>query len=68
MPFTEDEKQQWHRERAAAAAQIESDRLRALSQARKLNAAAICLHCQNPFGLGEGIITGDAEMCYVCLD
>jgi hypothetical protein len=29
--------------------------------------AATCLHCSNPFGINEGVITDDASPCYACL-
>lgn len=68
MPFTDAEKQNWLRERREAADKIEADRVRAFEEARRANAVATCIHCGNPFGLTEGIITDDVEMCYICLD
>ncbi len=27
---------------------------------------AICLHCNNPFHLSDGVVTTDAALCDVC--
>ncbi len=68
MAFTPEEKAQWHNDRKAAAEQIKADRIREEDAARRANAVAICLHCNNPFASGEGHISADASICYVCLD
>ncbi len=28
--------------------------------------AAVCVHCQRPFGIAEGIITDEVALCDVC--
>lgn len=68
MSFTDDEIANWHRERRAASDRIDADRRLDAERARRANAIAVCIHCGNPFGLAEGIITEEVEMCYVCLD
>lgn len=29
---------------------------------------AVCLHCNNPFRVSEGVVTSDAAICDVCND
>tara|TARA_R110002072_G_C7965586_1_gene534287 strand:+ start:1624 stop:1800 length:177 start_codon:yes stop_codon:yes gene_type:complete len=29
---------------------------------------AVCLHCNNPFPVSEGVVTADAAICDVCND
>ncbi|PWK58358.1 hypothetical protein [Silicimonas algicola] len=29
---------------------------------------AVCLHCNNPFPVSEGVVTPDAAICDVCND
>jgi hypothetical protein len=58
MPFTDEERRRWHEEKRA----------REQEPARwRPQAAAICLHCHNPFGYGEGSITEEAALCDICL-
>lgn len=26
----------------------------------------VCVHCQNPFGIGEGVITKEVALCDIC--
>ncbi len=59
MPFTEDEKRAWHAEKRAR-------EHRPLPKQRPA-LVAICVHCQNPFGIGEGAITEEAALCDLCL-
>lgn len=68
MPFSNEEIANWHKERREHSAKIEAERSRNIDRARRASAAAICIHCGNPFGLAEGIITDEVEMCYICLD
>jgi hypothetical protein len=68
MAFPSQEKAQWHKDRKSAAEQIKADRIRDQDAARREDEVAICLHCSNPFASGEGQISADASICYVCLD
>ncbi len=68
MSFTPDEIDKWHRDRKAASDRIEADRRNSADQARRAAAVATCIHCGNPFGISEGHISEDVEMCYICLD
>ncbi len=68
MTFTPDEIEKWHNDRRAASDKIEADRLHAHQRARRASATATCVHCGNPFGISEGHISDDLEICYVCLD
>jgi hypothetical protein len=58
MPFTEDEKRRWH----------EAKRAREHRPERVLRSepVAICIHCQNPFGINEGVFTDEVALCDVC--
>ena len=58
MPFTEEERARWHeeklrRERRPAATYMSPP-------------AATCIHCHNPFGISEGVITPEVAICDVC--
>lgn len=68
MSFTPDEIEQWHRDRRAVSDKIEADRLRDWECLRRSSAVAVCVHCGNPFGIGDGYISNEVEMCYQCLD
>lgn len=68
MSFTPEEIEQWHRDRRAVSDKIELDRLREWERSRRAIAVAVCIHCGNPFGLSEGYISDEVEMCYQCLD
>ena len=57
MTFSDDEKRRWHEEK----------RNRELERSRRRpEPVAICVHCQNPFGIGEGTITPEFAICDVC--
>jgi len=58
MPFTEDEKRRWHKEKRAREHRRES--------VYRSEPIAICIHCQNPFGINEGVITDEVALCDVC--
>jgi hypothetical protein len=68
MTFTPEEIQQWHRDRSAESDKIEADRVRNAERSRRAAACAVCIHCGNPFGVSEGYISDEVEICYVCLD
>lgn len=57
MPFTPKEIQQWHEDRHKR--EVEPSRTRATP-------VAVCIHCQRPFGINEGVVTADAAICDVC--
>ncbi len=58
MPFTEDEKRRWHEDK--------SQREHRPSDAYFSEPIAICIHCKNPFGVSEGVITDEIALCDVC--
>ena len=58
MPFTDDEKRRWHE--AKRMGEHGSER------AYRSEPVAICLHCQNPFGINDGVITDEVALCDVC--
>ena len=68
MTFKPEEIEQWHNDRKSVSDKIETDRLADREAARRANAVAVCIHCSNPFRFGEGHISEDVEICYVCLD
>ena len=57
MPFTPEEIRRWHDARRKL--EIEPDRA-------PPEPIAICIHCQMPFGINGGVITGDVALCDVC--
>lgn len=57
MPFTPEEIQQWHEEKRRRETKPEPS---------KRAPIATCLHCHQPFGIGEGIIVGDIALCDRC--
>jgi len=59
MPFTEEEKRAWHEAKRA-----HGHRLRPVHAPAPV---AVCVHCQNPFGANEGVVTGEAALCDICL-
>lgn len=63
MAFTSEEKRKWHEERQQQADRLEQQR----RAAWKPSPIAICINCQNPFGINEGVITDDVAMCDLCL-
>lgn len=58
MPFTEEEKQAWHAEKRAREQRHEP--------VYRSEPAAVCINCQNPFGVNEGIITDEVALCDIC--
>ncbi len=68
MTFKPEENEEWHRKRRAEWAEIEAGRQRERERARRAAAIAVCTHCDNPFGFGEGVITDEVQMCYICLE
>ena len=68
MTFTPEEIEEWHRSRRAGYDKIEAGRQVERERARRDAAIAVCIHCHNPFEFGEGVITDEVQMCYVCLD
>ncbi len=60
MPFTDEERRGWHEEKQARERREEPP-------PRRAQAAAICIHCDNPFGHGGGVITQEAALCDTCL-
>ena len=59
MSFTEEEKRAWHE----AKRQREQEPM----PVHRSTPIAVCIHCHNPFGLNEGVVTDDVEMCYICI-
>lgn len=68
MTFTPEEIEHWHRDRQAASNEIEKGRQLERERARRAAAIAVCIHCHNTFCFGEGVITDELQMCYICLD
>lgn len=60
MPFTEEERRLWHEEKRARERRQEP-------APRRPRPAALCIHCNNPFGYSEGAITEEAALCDICL-
>lgn len=58
MPFTEEERRAWHEEKRAREWRPEP--------VHRSPAVAVCVHCQNPFGVNEGIITDEVALCDIC--
>jgi hypothetical protein len=57
MAFTPKEVRQWHEDKQKKEA--EPPRYRSTP-------VAVCIHCQNPFGINEGVITPEFAICDVC--
>lgn len=58
MSFTEEERRAWHAEKRA--------RERRQDPVNRSEPVAVCIHCQNPFGINEGIVTDEIALCDVC--
>ena len=58
MPFTDEEKRLWHEEKKKR-----ENRPTAVFRSEPI---AVCVHCQNPFGINEGVITSEVALCDVC--
>lgn len=59
MPFTEEERRRWREEKRAR------EPVRELRPSRP-PPVAICLHCHQPFGHGEGYIDEEIALCGFC--
>jgi len=58
MPFTEEEKRRWYEEKKM--------REQGTSPDSPPIPLAVCLHCQRPFGINEGVITAVIALCDIC--
>ncbi|MBR0550886.1 hypothetical protein [Stakelama marina] len=58
MAFTDEEKRRWHDEKLS--------RERRPEPGYRSEPIAICIHCQNPFGINEGVISGEVALCDLC--
>ena len=58
MSFTDEEKRLWHEEK-------KKREYRPMPVYRS-EPIAVCVHCQNPFGISEGVVTPDVALCDVC--
>ena len=59
MSFTDEEIRRWHQKREREREQRPQARF-------KSTPAATCIHCQQPFGITEGVITDEVALCDVC--
>lgn len=62
MPFTNKEREQYLAEKKKREFAHCHDTTRCRPEA-----VAVCVHCQNGFGVNEGVITDDVSICDVCL-
>ena len=58
MSFTAEEKRRWREEK-----KMRENRPTAAVRSEPI---AVCVHCQNPFGINEGVITPEVALCDVC--
>ena len=58
VPFTEEEKRLWHEEK--------KKREHRPMPVFRSEPIAVCVHCQNPFGINEGVVTPDVAICDIC--
>lgn len=58
MPFTDEEKRLWHEEK--------KKRERPLTPIIRSEPIAVCVHCQNLFGINERVITPEVALCNDC--
>lgn len=58
MPFSEEEKRAWHEQKQA--------RERRAEPVHRPAPVAVCVNCQNPFGINEGVISEEVALCDVC--
>lgn len=58
MPFTDEEKRHWHQQK-----QKREYRPTPVYHSQPV---AICVHCHNPFGIDEGVVTPEVALCDVC--
>jgi len=59
LPFTDEEVRRWHEDKRRQ----ERERPRPRPEA-----VAECVHCQQPFGFGEGYIGEEVSICDLCND
>jgi hypothetical protein len=59
MPFTEEERRRWHEQKRVRERVEEPPPWRP-------RPIALCLHCHNPFGYGEGYISEEVALCDFC--
>jgi hypothetical protein len=57
MPFSVEETRRWHEEKRRR----EQEPIPWHAEP-----VAICVHCQNPFGINQGSMTSDVAICDVC--
>lgn len=58
MSFTPEEISKWHQDKRRRDAKPDL--------VFKSTPVAICIHCKNPFGISEGVITDEVALCDVC--
>jgi len=58
-PFSEMERRAWFEDKRA--------RERQDQPIYRSASVAVCVHCQIPFGINEGVVTGQVALCSACL-
>jgi hypothetical protein len=58
VPFADEEKRRWHEEKRKREHRPEHSCRSAPAES--------CVHCHQPFGIGEGVITDEVELCDLC--
>ena len=58
MPFTDEERRRWQEEKRKR----EEKPLPSF----RAEPVAICIHCHQPFGYGEGTVTDEVTLCDRC--
>jgi len=58
MPFTDEEKLRWLAEKR--------ERERRPAPASLSGPIAVCVHCQQPFGINKGMVTEEVALCDIC--
>lgn len=58
MSFTDEEKRRWHADK--------SRRERKPTPTFAATPIAVCVHCHQPFGISEGVLTPDVALCDIC--
>jgi hypothetical protein len=58
MPFTDEEFEEWHR--------AKRQREQEPTPVYRSPPVATCVHCGHPFGINEGVITNEVELCDIC--
>lgn len=62
MPFIDEEVRKWHEDRRGRSQPLEP------ASGHGSPAGNTCLHCGRNFSYGEGVITPEASICYICND